>query len=1373
VYTPDGSPLIPVAERDDEGGAGLDVITPTAGGGVVQVDETEVERLERQGYGVKILSEPNRLRVGAYDFDVTAERPPLPSSLRLSRAARADWPHHIVQLAGPPLPEFVAQLESVGVRVVRQVDRYAVAVVGDASAVEQAAALPAVVWADRFEPAFRVAAGLRDRRGTVPIAVGVYPAQRADDVAREMEAAGATVRTIERGETNAPRYARADRCAVVHGEVRAGSALNAIANLRDVQYIESDEPMQPEDERATQILAENFDAVPAPNTGPVTGYANTLTVFGIDGTGVTIGVIDTGIDNHASATLHQDLRGRLAFFADQTAGAVTVDGWLDASGQLQGGHGTHVAGIAAGDGATGDTDPGGFLLGQGVAPGARVGSVNYLAANPQPTADAVLQAAATNGSNVNNNSWGTPGPVGYNSQCTSIDQRVRDPDPNTAGLEEMCVVFSVGNSGGLPGSMTGPHEAKNAIVVGNGLTRRPGEGHQSDDIRGISDSSSRGPTADGRICPTVVAPGTDIVSALTTIDADPATTGVQRLYRTYTDTNGTNHANHTSLSGSSMAAPHVSGLCALLVEWWRDRTGATPSAAMLRALLINGAEDMAGGPSWKRLVFPGMVLWVANGANFQRAGLGFQPAQVWGWGSGQALTQFTQRNTVAQIANAGEWSYAAGTDTLTVRTLNGARPDGPTTVAWDRVMALDTAVITNIPNNDQGWGRVSLRNIVATAPASDRGPKIFSDQRIAFTANGQSHRIRVAPVDTARPMRITLCWTDPPGTTLVNDLDLIVTQVGGPTFRGNRFTNGFSVAGGVADDTNNTECVYVQNPIGVYDVDVIASSITTDARDFTLGSPWQDYAIVIDNAQVPAANPVSVATVLDRSGSMIWSGYVARTVQASSQFVDLMSIDDAVGVVSFGTTADVAYPGGANPGAVTITGDAERNGATAAIGAINFGGATAMGPGITSGAALLSGSAGTKALVLLSDGYDNGTPDAATAVAALPSDVTLYSCAMGPASDQALLEQLATSAGGRFYYMPTIDDLFEIYNWIRGRVTGTGVIANETSAASRSRVGAFVDACAVTATFTAAWPDPTVTYTSRDPRTANEVSVRLRAPNGKLLAPTNSTVRTVVGSAYVVFEVDQPAPGQWFVEVETLRNAHLPYTVGGFVTSDVSTELTVQPSPALPGQPLTIGVGASEAGSPIGDLRATVCVRGPRWGRREVLDRHTRLLRRRIRSQKGDAVPSRFVDLVTMAKLLQAREIDLAEQVEQCFDLKSGRVERPDFALRRPLLLRGVPRLTGDVQTVGPVTADPFTLTTGPATTPTTGVIGRVPPATTITVPAGTAAAGLVPHTFTNTKLDGTYNVIATIQGRSRTCGEFVRHEFVSVRVGKPTDEVG
>src|SRR5690606_21086954 len=112
---------------------------------------------------------------------------------------------------------------------------------------------------------------------------------------------------------------------------------------------------------------------------------------------------------------------------------------------------------------------------------------------------------------------------------------------------------------------------------------------------------------------------------------------------------------------------------------------------------------------------------------------------------------------------------------------------------------------------------------------------------------------------------------------------------------------------------------------------------------------------------------------------------------------------------------------------------------------------TFMGAGIQRGGAMLGAAGSRRALVLLSDGYDNkgcdpgnaAKPSALDAAAALPASLPIYSCAMGPASDQVLLAQLAENTDGRYYFMPTIDDLFEIYNYIRGQVTGDGVIVNE------------------------------------------------------------------------------------------------------------------------------------------------------------------------------------------------------------------------------------------------------------------------------------------------------------------------------------------
>jgi hypothetical protein len=197
-----------------------------------------------------------------------------------------------------------------------------------------------------------------------------------------------------------------------------------------------------------------------------------------------------------------------------------------------------------------------------------------------------------------------------------------------------------------------------------------------------------------------------------------------------------------------------------------------------------------------------------------------------------------------------------------------------------------------------------------------------------------------------------------------------------------------------------------------------------------------------------------------------------------------------------------------------------------------LGGCTFMGAGIEEAGGMLAGSGSRRAMVLLSDGYDNkgcdeanpAKPWAVDAAAALPADLPIYSCAMGPASDQTLLAQLADDTDGRYYFMPTIDDLFEIYNYIRGQVTGDGIIVNESSTASTSIVSGFVDACAESALFTVAWYDAGLSYVAREPHGSKEITVRLRTPSGRWLPHSATEYTRVAGKGYLRMDVQDPQP---------------------------------------------------------------------------------------------------------------------------------------------------------------------------------------------------------------------------------------------------------
>jgi hypothetical protein len=155
--------------------------------------------------------------------------------------------------------------------------------------------------------------------------------------------------------------------------------------------------------------------------------------------------------------------------------------------------------------------------------------------------------------------------------------------------------------------------------------------------------------------------------------------------------------------------------------------------------------------------------------------------------------------------------------------------------------------------------------------AFDGAWRILRDQLAVekFTAAGQTHTYSGTVSDTTKPFRVTLAWTDVPGSTaaakaLVNNLDLTV-NAGTNLYKGNVFNGAFSTNGGAADGTNNVENVFL--PAGAaasFTVTVSAAQINADAITNGGSLPEQDFALVIYNARIaaPAAQSVSVSNGL-------------------------------------------------------------------------------------------------------------------------------------------------------------------------------------------------------------------------------------------------------------------------------------------------------------------------------------------------------------------------------------------------------------------------------------------------------------------------------------------------------------------------------
>ncbi|MES1180744.1 MAG: S8 family serine peptidase, partial [Verrucomicrobiota bacterium] len=271
-----------------------------------------------------------------------------------------------------------------------------------------------------------------------------------------------------------------------------------------VLWIESAPKRKLVDEAASKLVGGDDGRVGTPTITQQSGF---------DGKGVTVCVADTGLDTGDTNTMHPDVRGRVTgfqFYGDLTDGS---DGY---------GHGTHCAGIVAGNAATGETDPDtGQWYGLGVASGAdlfieRIFNDDAGEANPFPSDDMLTTDAVRAGAQIGANSWGNDVQGAYDIDSAAFDELVRDADPGTPGDQPYILEFSAGNAGPAAETIGSPASAKNVIATG-ASENSPGilaetYGLYADGADTVADFSSRGPCQDGRIKPDLVAPGTWIAS---------------------------------------------------------------------------------------------------------------------------------------------------------------------------------------------------------------------------------------------------------------------------------------------------------------------------------------------------------------------------------------------------------------------------------------------------------------------------------------------------------------------------------------------------------------------------------------------------------------------------------------------------------------------------------------------------------------------------------------------------------------------------------------------------------------------------------------------------------------------------------------------
>jgi serine protease AprX len=552
---------------------------------VGEVDEDRLEELRGTGVFVTLADQPAESLAAPY---------PRPAGRRGGRGARPSearpggaragaapaWPSTpaevdvwVVQLVGPLLDGWRRDLEDAGAELIECLDLQRYSARLRLEEVPAVRTLPFVADLRLYDTIDTVAeTTLSRRRAAREVAPGLFEllVHRAEDLEEVRGWLQAQGLEVQGGARRKLRFRVPPDAAV----------LEELARLPSVAAVEEFVPPRFSNDHARRILG--LDAQDADAPAPI----------GLTGRGQVVAVADSGIDE-----AHPDLRGRLL--------GVRAWGRPDDASDPNG-HGTHVAGSVAGDGSKSagvvrGTAPEAQLFFQSVMDaGGRLGGL------PSDLGE-LFDEAYQVGARIHNNSWGAEAGSAYRVSSLEVDDYV-------AAHPDLLVVIAAGNEGTAAQprftaagsvdlfSLDAPATAKNALTVGAARSDRVppdrptwaqwwphdfpppiGDEPISGDPEAMAAFSGRGPCDEQiRMKPDVVAPGTFILSTRSAIA--PA-----RNFWAEGDDPG-----YAYMGGTSMATPLVSGCAALVRQYFTDQRGHQPSAALLKAALVNGARWLSG-----------------------------------------------------------------------------------------------------------------------------------------------------------------------------------------------------------------------------------------------------------------------------------------------------------------------------------------------------------------------------------------------------------------------------------------------------------------------------------------------------------------------------------------------------------------------------------------------------------------------------------------------------------------------------------------------------------------------------------------------------------------------------------------------------------
>ncbi len=678
---------------------------------------------------------PRWVRLAAIVFDPLAEgEPDLAGSLPHGPVLRSEGggvrPAQLIQLDGPVTRAARSRIESHGLEVLGYLPDRTLIVRPAAGAGAQAVeAVSDRRWSGPYSPGYKLSPDLRRLIGLE--VVSTAEAIAIDAVLFRGEDPHSLARAV------AQRFESARVIHVLDGAVvRVAietppeilwSLVGALLRDDAVEFVSRRLPLELHNDNSVWI-GQSYDRVHGPpeaaepDPKPYTLSAS-IWSRGLTGAGQIVAVSDTGLEHgmcffddprqevvpqtvRPPAPLALDLGHRklLAYNAPHPAALLTDDTFR---------HGTHTAASAVGDDLDHLAGPGaGHDHGDGMAPAAKLifedisGAVSSTCST-KILVDSVLelfQQEHASGARLSSNSWGSSG------EALAFDVTSLEADAAIWAHQDFAAFVSAGNKGG--GGLVGLATCKNCVSVG------ATENYDASfsDAFGILDPenmaafSSRGPTADGRIKPDITAPGYLVESARFPVTyygsilnpaCDPEEPGVclPGFGGCYVaDTAQTCHTD--LLLGTSMATPITAGLGALARQYFTEGfypTGAAtladarePSAALLKALLINGGRNMTGR------------LYERRGTPVDFGPLADAPSGVQGWGRIQLedALYFTGDARRLQVVDVPDSSGLAAGESIELQfTAIASRQPLKLTLAWSdppQAPAAATALVNDL-----------------------------------------------------------------------------------------------------------------------------------------------------------------------------------------------------------------------------------------------------------------------------------------------------------------------------------------------------------------------------------------------------------------------------------------------------------------------------------------------------------------------------------------------------------------------------------------------------------------------------------------------------------------------------------------------------